>query len=407
MPDPSRHVTALLAPALAAARTALRRLDGDEVPAALRRVAAYAGGRLPPPLARKLLEELDGDEWLRDKAQAELDADAEGETADAARLFLDRPPGWWHDLAELAAGAATARADAELARSADHAARLEAKVAEAKRRARAPVEEAPPDDEAVELRSRLKEVRQDSAREVAYLRELADDAASRLREAERDAAEAGAAAQRLREQVRRARRERAAAEHQLMAIRRSGGLGRDPLDLARHLDDLASVSHLAPTAAPAPSAPPVALELPAGVRPDDSAAIDWLVARDSPAAVLVDGYNVSFLFGEHGFASAAARARVNDALGRLATLGPQLRVVVVYDSATGGFGDTAAGPAGVEVVFAAEDLLADDVLVERATSASLPVVVVSSDREVRENAEAGGALALWGEALVAWVRRRR
>jgi hypothetical protein len=35
-----------------------------------------------------------------------------------------------------------------------------------------------------------------------------------------------------------------------------------------------------------------------------------------------------------------------------------------------------------------------------------PVVVVSSDREVRERAEASGALALWSEGLAQWWQRR-
>jgi len=34
------------------------------------------------------------------------------------------------------------------------------------------------------------------------------------------------------------------------------------------------------------------------------------------------------------------------------------------------------------------------------------VVVVSSDREVREGSEQHGAIALWSEALVGWIQGR-
>ena len=79
----------LVAPAIKAARAALRRLDEDDVPARLRKVAAYQGGRLPAPLARKLLAALNDDEWLRGKALEEL-TDASG----GAQLFLERLDGW-------------------------------------------------------------------------------------------------------------------------------------------------------------------------------------------------------------------------------------------------------------------------------------------------------------------------
>ncbi len=59
----------LLTPALKAGRAALRRLDEQEVPAKLRKVSAYQGGRLPAPLVRSLIRFLDDEAWLREKAQ--------------------------------------------------------------------------------------------------------------------------------------------------------------------------------------------------------------------------------------------------------------------------------------------------------------------------------------------------
>ena len=87
----------LLAPAFKAVRKALRDLDPDEVPAVLRRIAGQSGRRLPPPLARKLVETLAENEWLREKA-AEAGSDLDPASPDPARavsaLFLLRPEGW-------------------------------------------------------------------------------------------------------------------------------------------------------------------------------------------------------------------------------------------------------------------------------------------------------------------------
>ena len=57
---------------------------------------------------------------------------------------------------------------------------------------------------------------------------------------------------------------------------------------------------------------------------------------------------------------------------------------------------------GVEVEFVSS---ADAAIVEAARGLRGAVVVVSSDREVREGAEAAGARAVWGSALVEWERR--
>jgi len=100
----------LLLPAFKAVRKALRDLDPDEVPAALRRVAGQSGRRLPPPLARKLIETLDENGWLREKA-AEAGSDLDPTSSDPARavsaLFLQRPEAWEDRAKEVAEHRAT------------------------------------------------------------------------------------------------------------------------------------------------------------------------------------------------------------------------------------------------------------------------------------------------------------
>ena len=58
----------------------------------------------------------------------------------------------------------------------------------------------------------------------------------------------------------------------------------------------------------------------------------------------------------------------------------------------------------MEIRFAADDRIADEEIVELAAELD-DVVVISSDREVREQAEAGGAVVLWSEALAQWLAR--
>ena len=56
-------------------------------------VAGYAGGSLPPPLARAVLKALDRYEWLRERA-GETMAEGDGDLHEASSAYLGRPQGW-------------------------------------------------------------------------------------------------------------------------------------------------------------------------------------------------------------------------------------------------------------------------------------------------------------------------
>ena len=90
---------------------------------------------------------------------------------------------------------------------------------------------------------------------------------------------------------------------------------------------------------------------------------------------------------------------------KLRSMAP-VNVVVVYDSAVNAETATEAGPGGVWVRFTTMGLTADDEIRRLAAEAEEPVVVVSSDREVREGSEQFGAIALWAEALIPWIQGR-
>ncbi|MEE9228465.1 MAG: NYN domain-containing protein, partial [Acidimicrobiia bacterium] len=134
-------------------------------------------------------------------------------------------------------------------------------------------------------------------------------------------------------------------------------------------------------------------------------AVEWLLRQPQPFTMVVDGYNVAFqLVGE---STRAARDRVNEELSRLRlrTMTPT-QVTVVYDSSVNSEVETAPGPGGIRVRFTREGHIADEEIAEIVSTLDGPVVVVSSDREVREGTAELGAVVLWSEALVEWIKAR-
>lgn len=402
----------LLRPALEAARSALRRLDDDDVPARLRKVASYQGGRLPSPLAKSLLTAIDEDEWLREKAVEEL-AETDGSAPDpqgSAALFVLRPPGW-----EFALGQRVAhfRIEAAGEREADLSHQLELarkREREAKRRwrdARREIArlEQESQDSLETARSQLRELRErDRLEDAAHAEAVA------ALEAARDQAEATRLQQQeaiadLRTRLRKVDQQRVAAERQIGAAPTEWA-GGDAIGLARHLDTLVRTVEADPALLEFTKPPSERQwKLPPGARPDDRNAIDWLMRQPRPFVLLVDGYNVTFRLSRAS--DAPARTRLNEELSRfkLQTKTP-VAVTVVYDSTVTPEVETEPGPGGVRVRFTTAGLSADEEIRRLASETDEPVVVISSDREVREGTEASGAIALWSEALIGWIQAR-
>lgn len=405
--------TGLLEQAVVAGRRALAELEDDQVPARLRKVASHTGGRLPPPFVRRLLAELDGDPWLRKQAaQAWPDADPDSPDPSraAAALFVVRPSGWEFRLGRLA-GEASARArEGDLAgleaRNRDLQDHLEA----AARRLE-------------EVRRELAVMRSDADRRVKAARGRVKEARAsgeeEARAAHRGRAESEAERQRVQEELEEERAKVLTLKAELLAARRSVTVPpspeepsvwslRDPLEVARLLDDvLAAARPAAPRSGKAAPVAAASFQLPAGVAPDNPKAIEWLAVQTTPVTVVVDGYNVAFLLSAGSPASGRTRARLNRELARLRRqAAAPMRIVAVYDSAHPGGVTAEPGPGGVEVRFTEAGRSADDELVDLAASLPAPVVVISSDRGVRERVEGSAALALWSEALAAWIRGR-
>jgi hypothetical protein len=400
------RLAATIVRALECARTVVRDLDTDQVPARLRPVAAHAGD-LTPPLADRLARELDRLDWLREKAAEQwdgIDPAADGPDR-ASALFLLRPEGWVLEFGRLigeraAAGVEGAtRADPRLERDLAawrEKARSATREVEALRRRVAELEQAAREPE----RSRAASAARDAEALAAARREHAVELAG-LQER---VAELEAEARAAKEASRRARRERADAQRRLDDARQAGAwVDRDPIELAIHLDAVAAQARPGRPHRPEEgSLPPPSL--PAGVRPDSAAAIEALLRSAGPIAMFVDGYNAGLALFPTG-SPGEVRRRLEDVLRRLRRLGaPGITVTVVWDSAGGDDGERV--PDGLDVRFAPPGVPADDVLADLARSTDR-AVVVTNDREVRERAAAAGALALWSTALVDWSTARR
>lgn len=394
----------VLEPALDAARRALRELDDDRVPARLRKVAASSARRLPGPFADSLTAALDADPWLRGLA---LDAweEADPDDPDGPRavsaLFLARPDGWVARVAERLEGleraAVAARAEEAERRSVDLEERvraLEARLEEERTRARR--READLRDARQDEMARLSDAVADLRRRLSAAEAAAAGEAERTARLRSDLAEADARISVLRDRLLRERRAaRGTDDHA------AGGVGRfgrgDPVETARMLDQLVeAVRPSSGTSVSPEEATPVGL--PAGTRPDRAEAIEWLLGLGRPSTLVVDGYNVAHALDPDP--GPTVRARVVHALERVRRLadGP-VAVVVFWDSADE-WGAREAG--GVRIRFVPD---ADAAVVAEAASVSGTVVVVSADREVRERAQASGAVGLWSGALLDWMDR--
>jgi hypothetical protein len=380
----------LLRPAADALRRALQRMDDDDVPAPLRSLADSSARRLPPPLVKRALAELDGSEWLRDEVLAE----AELEEGSPSQLFVARPEGWEVRLEGLAHQTEERRE--ERARSA-----LERQLTEAMERVERLEQE---------LRSGTDRVAAAERRARDRLRGEIEAAERARREAEARARDEARAAARTASHNERLTAELEAAEVRIESLRQllekerraptaddggspaRGWFPAEPVAMAEELDRIVSAVRRPVMAEAQPPLTSTELRLPEGTRPDRPEAVRWLIQR--PFTWLIDGYNVAFQL--HDEPDAATRNRLVAEAGRLAGLAaPGSMVVIVFDSSV----DSSSLPADrrARVVYAPS---ADEWIIEHAGEGT---VVVSSDRRVREAAEAAGSVGVWSEAWAGWI----
>jgi predicted RNA-binding protein with PIN domain len=450
---------ALLAGYLDAALATLRAADQAELPGPLRQYQTWTPKRLRHPRVLGLVRRtLDLDESFRkavderlleeEKALARLvrsgrhaEALASGETPEAVArvgLALGREGEAAVQAAVAAAATSQARAEAEAVRSA--LAGVESELDAAQERAESEVAAARA------ARNELRAAREELRRVERERRALADRVEGLERELAQSAAalraareEAAATQRRLGGRVAELQARLTDAQRNYRALRRSAGqvdpaVGEAVGALERDLDALRRATGLAeePGGRGSSRSPgPGGGDREAGGSPGGAAAVPGRPERRSPLGVpggrggddpetlaawmgtegvlvLVDGYNVTKHpagFPDRGLED--QRTLLLDLCRRLARrFGAE--VTVVFDGGTVGPIPTRLPLGPVEVVFTDAGRTADDEIVARANAAppERPVVVVTSDNELRARVAALGATVTRSPALLGLAAAR-
>ncbi|HET6665475.1 MAG TPA: NYN domain-containing protein [Acidimicrobiales bacterium] len=423
-------------------------------PPALRRYLNFA--RLPDPALDVARRVLDDDVEFRSRVAAEVDEDAVGR---GGWLFLQRPEGWLAELDALLQRAAAAEIASKVERHERDAQRrlagAEAALVRAETTARAKTDEAASVRLELETERRSREALEarltDLNAEVEALRDERTQLIRRLKAAEATGAERSQQLRSTRHELRMVQAEltQVLPDAPALADRADGEAsdesvtltpvepsGLDPAllgglvadattTLERLTSTLGALAELTgePRAAeapelgaepdagheptPAPSPPearrrPVAL--PGGIFDDSLEAAEALI-RTPGVLVLVDGYNIAHAQW-HGLEPLALRQRLLDACGELHARA-RVDIEVVFDGAGDEAGSGNLARASVRYRFTPAGVEADDVILERIDQEPVdrPVLVVSSDRRVRDGADERGANRLGARQFLHLLRR--
>ena len=376
--------------------------------------------------ARRAVEE---DDALRGRIAEAVD---EARVGRAGWLWLNRPEGWERQLAALVDARAEADADSDLSRRLQQARReLDAALVASGRAddARRAAEE-----QATRARADLDGERK--ARRQAE--ERIADLEARLAAADVSRADLELDRDRLRAQGAEAKRELTVRADEIAALKdrlaeaeeRAGLGGPDAVRLSGALDRARQATDAAARAlAEATAELDAPAEGNAGTEPSDASsrtvrrrrrrtavrlppplvdntpeAVVHLV-RQAGATVLVDGYNVS-MAAWPGMSLASQRERLVDALDGLhARYGAD--TIVVFDGETGGRRPSTGQGRSIRALFTNEGETADDRIVAMVSAirGAAPVLVATSDRELRDRVRAAGANVVAARPFLAVLLR--
>lgn len=400
-------------PVVEAARKALADIEPRDTPAPLRKVSVSTQPSLPLPLERRLLREIEDNEWFRERAAEQFEGSAAASEPEerAGALFLFRPEGWKADLADTARSVEAARQAGLIKEMTGQIEKLESELEKWRTTAKRYRKTA---SAAENETGRLVAKARSEAFEKARSR-FGGDLAEQKRENRRLEEELAAAAEELDQQRERLSFTREALDK----VRRfqpppppdpgpNAWADREPIESARFLDEVVEAHFPSSTfREPKPERAVIPLALPPGVSPSAPPAVECLLALDRPFSLLVDGYNVGFHIDNHRFHSPVIRNRLETYLTLFKNLARGWpRVTVVYDSSCSG--DTTVDYLGgeIEVMFTSAGRSADDELVSMAAEQGESAVVVSSDKEIQKKAGESGSLVLYSEALAGWILGR-
>lgn len=412
------------------AARALGELPIDQVPAPLRRAAAFAPAKRAKLAGEQIVALVDSDAEFREALAVQVRAlvpDAlagsevgttipSGDPLDAAAAaYLVRPTGW-EDVVRTGCAAAT---------RSPHEARAAGDTAAAERRLTAALASAREETKAVRdrLRVQLEKVKTENARlrgtlgtTRSELRRAQERAGSAAAEAERAHRDATASNRSIEAETRRLRSRVSELESQLSALLRAERNSREA-ETTRVRLLLDTVTEAATGLRRELALPPVEL-LPA----DTVAALEPAVhdavhgvgrglSASDPALLrlllelprlhlVVDGYNVTKTAWPD-LPLDQQRLRLIRAAASLVA-GKGTETTLVFDGANSHDAPSVRSPKGIRVLFSPPGVIADDLirqLVAREPHGR-PVVVVTSDRELAESMTRPGVRSLPSSALI-------
>ena len=397
----------------------LGRLDPEELPAAVRRVASFGPARRAGPGSR-IAAVLTLDDGFRERVAVEvraqlpelaraLDDGASAPAADpvdvAAVAYLLRPDGWVGTMST-----ASQALEAERSNAATRA------ISQRAERMRGQPESVTADLKDVRRRHRdqltaLKVENADLRRRLGVARgraRSAEEAASQATAGMQKAVSSTAAQATDQEaELRRLRDRTAALERDLAALRRADRAERDTETMRARLllDTLLETAQglrrelALPAVEGAPADAVEAHTAEQGSRPssgqaslssDDPALLEQLVALPR-VHLVVDGYNVT----KTAWPEQSLERQRDRLLGGLAPLAARTgaEATVVFDAADNTERPLVNRPRGVRVLYSHPGVIADDVIRDlvEAEPQGRPLVVVSSDHEVARHVARAGA----------------
>jgi predicted RNA-binding protein with PIN domain len=419
---------AVRARVLALAAEALGRLEPDQVPASLRRVASFAPARRARLAASQIAAVLSLDDDFRNRVADQvrtvlpdlaraLDDGVPAPAADpvdlAAVAYLLRPDGWAATVSTASESAEARRRDAAGAGSSERADRLRRQLDSAT-------------EELKEVRRRHRVQLGVLKSENAELRHRLADARSRARSAEESAARAAAALAEVTSaataqagdqdaELRRLRARTEALERDLQAVRRAERLerGTETMRARLLLDTMLETAQglrreLALPAVEGSPADRVEAHVAehgsqgssgqASLSSDDPVLLDQLLMLPR-VHLVVDGYNVT----KTAWPELSLERQRDRLLGGLAPLVARsgAEVTVVFDAADSTERPLVNRPRGVRVLYSPPGVIADDLIRElvAAEPRGRPLVVVTSDQEVARDVVRDGARVAAAPAL--------
>jgi predicted RNA-binding protein with PIN domain len=421
---------------VALAADGLGRMPTEELPPALKRVAAFAPMRRVRAAGNQIATVVETDEVFRGRLAEQVRA-ASPELVDAveagrvppaadpvevgAVAYLVRPEGWAGLLAQVSEAMQLEVASAQERRDAELVGRLRDEVDQLRH-------------EALDQRARSKSQAERLKAENAELRRKLGETRARLKEAEeatraareealRDSAQSALDQARTESEARRLRARVAELEDELSTSRRTERARRSGESVrARLLVDtvveaarglrrelgLPAVDRLPADSVEAPTAEPgVRTSTGHGSLAVDDPGLLEEVLRLPRAHLVVDGYNIT----KNTWPDLPLERQRDRLLAGLAGLQARTaaEVTVVFDAADTSNRPVVSAPRGLRVRFSPPGVIADDVIRDlvAAEPPGRPVVVASSDQAVADDVRAAGFRVVAAAALAAVVGGRR